>query len=243
MSNTVASLVRSHILGSGVKKAVMMYLADRASDDGSGVWTSKANISNDTEYGIRTVQNIIKEFCDRGLLIEVGKRSCRNGFTYEYRINLGAISALNLTRAGDAPVRERHPTPAGGAPHGVQEVHPNHPLTIHEPPIETARERPGRKVALPLDWILSVKNLEDARDHSFTDQEISHEADQFRDHHHARGTTFKDWDAAWRTWLRNARRFQGNRGLVSGPGSAQHRQAGGLAGAAIRRRARRDLSR
>jgi hypothetical protein len=28
-----------------------------------------------------------------------------------------------------------------------------------------------------------------------------------RDHHAARGTKFRDWEAAWRTWLRNAPRF------------------------------------
>ena len=29
----------------------------------------------------------------------------------------------------------------------------------------------------------------------------------FRDHHIAKGSTFKDWDAAFRTWLRNAVKF------------------------------------
>lgn len=30
------------------------------------------------------------------------------------------------------------------------------------------------------------------------------ELEHFRDHHTARGTTMIDWDAAWRTWCRNA---------------------------------------
>lgn len=33
------------------------------------------------------------------------------------------------------------------------------------------------------------------------------EADQFRDHHTAKGEPMADWDAAFRTWLRNAVRF------------------------------------
>ena len=36
MSNLVASLVQRRRIGSGVKKAVLMYFADRSSDDGSG---------------------------------------------------------------------------------------------------------------------------------------------------------------------------------------------------------------
>ncbi len=33
------------------------------------------------------------------------------------------------------------------------------------------------------------------------------EVEAFRDHHTARGTKFKDWDAAFRTWMRNAVQF------------------------------------
>lgn len=30
---------------------------------------------------------------------------------------------------------------------------------------------------------------------------------QFLDHHRAKGSTFKDWTAAWRTWMSNAQRY------------------------------------
>lgn len=33
------------------------------------------------------------------------------------------------------------------------------------------------------------------------------EAAAFVDYHQARGTTFKDWSAGWRTWQRNAKKF------------------------------------
>lgn len=33
-------------------------------------------------------------------------------------------------------------------------------------------------------------------------------AEQFRDHHTSRGTVFKDWEAAWRNWFRNAVKFE-----------------------------------
>lgn len=41
------------------------------------------------------------------------------------------------------------------------------------------------------------------------------EAAKFRDHHTAKGSRFKDWDAAFRTWLRNAAEF-GARGHGGG---------------------------
>ncbi len=33
------------------------------------------------------------------------------------------------------------------------------------------------------------------------------ELPNFLDHHHAKGSSFRDWSAAWRTWQRNAHRF------------------------------------
>jgi hypothetical protein len=37
------------------------------------------------------------------------------------------------------------------------------------------------------------------------------EADQFRDHHAAKGSTFKDWNRAFNTWLRNAQQWSPSR--------------------------------
>ena len=37
--------------------------------------------------------------------------------------------------------------------------------------------------------------------------DIAEQLCAFSDHHAAKGTTFKDWQAAFRTWLRNANRF------------------------------------
>lgn len=42
------------------------------------------------------------------------------------------------------------------------------------------------------------------------------ELEQFRDHHIARGTVMKDWDAAFRTWLRNAVKYAGRTPVPAG---------------------------
>lgn len=38
--------------------------------------------------------------------------------------------------------------------------------------------------------------------------DLNAELEKFRDHHTAKGTVFKDWDAGFRTWLRNAKEFK-----------------------------------
>ncbi len=144
MSNYVSSLVQRRIIGSSTLKSILIYLADRASDDGSGIWVSKANISNDTEFSKRTVQASIKKLVDQGILYEAGIKKHQNGHTVDYSINLGIVKGLIGTRddekegvqemrASNNGVQESHHTGAGDSPQGVQEIHPNHPSTDLEP--------------------------------------------------------------------------------------------------------------
>ncbi len=141
MSIEIYSLIKRRIVGSPTKKAILLYMADAASDDGSGIWVSKGNMAADLEMkSKRTVQTNISDLVEAGIVSEVGQRKCRNGFTVEYRINLNTVSCLPPTRARNAPVplyvggagnarvQELHPTGAGDAPLPVQEMHPNHPL-------------------------------------------------------------------------------------------------------------------
>jgi len=41
--------------------------------------------------------------------------------------------------------------------------------------------------------------------------EMPWEWNKFKDHHQAKGSRFVSWDAAWRTWLRNAVDFRTRR--------------------------------
>lgn len=113
LSNLVASIAQRRIVGSATKKSVLMYMAERASDDGSGIWTSKSNMSADTELSKRSIQAAIRDFEDAGIVRQVGTRACKHGFTIEYSINVEALKSLPSTReatgAGDSPVQEIHP--------------------------------------------------------------------------------------------------------------------------------------
>jgi uncharacterized protein YdaU (DUF1376 family) len=83
-----------------------------------------------------------------------------------------------------------------------------------EPPPKTLK----RAVSIPDDWVPSNRNIQDAIDRKFSTEEIDHEAHQFRDHHLAKGTRFRNWDAGWRSWLGNARKFSRDRNLAGKAG-------------------------
>ena len=102
--------------------------------------------------------------------------------------------------------------------------------------VSTKKAPAKRSVAIPQDWVPSDKNIEDAEAQQFSAKEIHNEADKFRDYHLAKGTTFKDWDAGWRTWLGNARKFAAGRGVAGVSQGGGYGRGGGIAGEVARRR-------
>lgn len=94
MSKHIVSLVYRKKIGSMMRKAVLSYMADRANDDGTGIWCSKGTIANEIEASRQGVINTIKSLLEDGLLAEVGERKCQNGYTMEYRIDLQKVHDL-----------------------------------------------------------------------------------------------------------------------------------------------------
>ena len=111
-------------------------------------------------------------------------------------------------------------------------------LPIDPKPAPKAPKKTRRSI--PPDWVPSDRNVADAVARKFTEQEIDYEAGKFRDFHLARGTLFADWDAAWRTWLGNARQFATPPRVVGFPSSPRGGQGSSLASIAAGRRAGRD---
>lgn len=138
MSKHLVSLVYRKKIGSMMRKAVLSYMADRANDDGSGIWCSKATIANEIEASRQGVISTIKALVEDGLLIEDGQRKCSNGFTIEYRIDVQKLHALafvtgkNLDGSKSVPVKGVDVAPSTTFTPHVNPVDPNLP----KPPLE-----------------------------------------------------------------------------------------------------------
>ena len=141
MSWRVANTCAERKFGSATRKQIIMFLADKASDDGSGIWCSKGTIQRHTELGETTVKRTVREFLKEGILVETGARTCKNGFTVVYRIDLAMVEALEPTAEPEietgstvAPVQSGPGTGATVAGVPGPPRPPNHPKTIHKPP-------------------------------------------------------------------------------------------------------------
>ncbi|MEP4990624.1 MAG: hypothetical protein ABJV68_23450 [Paracoccaceae bacterium] len=141
MSWRVANTCAERKFGSATRKQIVRFLADKASDDGSGIWCSKGTIQRHTELGETTVKRTVREFLKEGILVETGARTCKNGFTVVYRIDLTEVEALEPTlepeiETGATVTPVQSGTGTGATVAGVPGPPrpPNHPKTIHKPP-------------------------------------------------------------------------------------------------------------
>lgn len=72
MSWKVVTKVRERRFGNAYRKAVMICLADRASDNGAGIWLGNKGIARETEISLNTVKKILRDFVDEGLIEDAG---------------------------------------------------------------------------------------------------------------------------------------------------------------------------
>lgn len=71
---------------------------------------------------------------------------------------------------------------------------------------EKPKRQPKRRpeCELPEGWVPNDRNIQDAQKKGLTDAQIDREAEQFRNWHGSKQSRYRDWDAAWRTWIGNA---------------------------------------
>lgn len=210
----MSAIFESKTLGP-TERLIMLALADHADDDGR-CYPSILRLCARTGLSERAVQTNVKTLTEKGylkVLVGGGKGNANLYFVspnpaanapYEAQNPAASAPRRKCTPAADAPKTPHllRSNPAADAPEPSG--------TTIEPSIEAApRRRRKPELPIPEGWVPNEKNLEDARKLNLTEQEIRHEASQFRDRHLAKGSLFRDWDAAWRTWLGNIGKFSG----------------------------------
>lgn len=217
MSRKVATLVYAKQAGSMARKAVLAYFADRANDDGSGIWTAKQRIADEIECSKQTVITTVKALLADGLISETGRRPNGNGYTVEYTINLAAVEALPVSKRDVEGVQiltgqeldgSTSLTARGQA--ALPKPSMNRPNQKKASPPSGAR---ARATAVPTNFLPEPKagSITAKAMAAWPPGEVEEQVEHFVDHHTAKGTVSKDWQASWRTWVKNWKAFNGNR--------------------------------
>lgn len=218
----------------GPPKVTLMRLADFA-DDAGLCWPSIDRVADEGGISARTAQTAVQYLQHIGVLILVTKGGGR-GRPTKYRIDLERVRQLHPISAGNGAaetVYEPHPLPET-----VQDTHEKGAADAGkgaapapELSIEQSKERPRiaktRKracAAISIDWQPDQQDRGHAAERFATwaqrtglpSPDVDVEAERFRNHHLAKGSTMADWHAAWRTWCGNACTFAERRGRPNG---------------------------
>lgn len=97
MSILLMSRIFRQPMGGATRKALAVRLADFADDEGRGIWPSVERLSAETELSERTVQRLLSDFVNEGILILVKKASGRPGEANRYDFNLERLFSAPRT--------------------------------------------------------------------------------------------------------------------------------------------------
>lgn len=179
----------------------------------------------------------------RSSLIEGGKIQASGGFLTNYRafMELEKLSKYQDKQSKNRSNPNKNNDLASPAKHHTEPEPYNKDTKASlfgdladQPPPKKPKKRACQ---IPENWVPNEKNIAHALSKNFTEQEIKDEADRFRDHKLQNATTHVDWDAAWRTWISNARRFSGGRGVAGTAYGGGRGQSGSIASVVARRHA------
>ena len=117
------------------------------------------------------------------------------------RIDEELAHVIEISNKRSAIAQQKHSKPSAN----VYTLHTSHPL---------AKANGARKRAstFPENFLLSDERRAVADRHGIPAVRVAGVFEHFRDHHTAKGSLMKDWDAAWRTWCKNDQKFGGRNG-------------------------------
>jgi DNA-binding Lrp family transcriptional regulator len=223
VSNHLISETYKRQVGSMARKAVMVLLADKASDDGTGIWASKQRMAEEIGASKQTIIATIKSLRADGLIAEIGQRKSPNGYTVEYAINVTALRRLpvvkshqddqseSLTGQAALPVKEADPTGQAALPDQSSTLTQT-PLNPPEPTKD--KNTQTRAHVLPANWWpreFGANTQSRAVVDGWPPGELERQVEHFTAHHRGKGNRFTDWQDAWSTWALNSRRFGNGR--------------------------------
>lgn len=220
MSIKVMTAVFERYPFGGGEMLLALALADHASDDGTRVYPGVKALADKTRQSERTVQYQLRRMQESGWLILVGQGHGGRSMHAEYRISLDWIKGAEI-----APFQKGATDDIKGAIHDtkgcnltqerVQPIAPanNRHRTINEPSLNRLapvaadappKQKTSRACTLPEKFEPDATGMDLASELGLS---VAAEQAAFADHHTANGSTFKDWQAAFRTWLRNSAKF------------------------------------
>lgn len=198
---------KQHIKPSSLK-FVLVALADNCTHDGLA-WPSLKALSEKTGQDRKTIIASLDKLELMGIIADSGKRVGATGQVKVYR--------FNSTENGTVPKTEQYRFSRETVPfipdNSTENGTRNLKGTVKEPSISNVVAIPSKKsekkkpTSVPKDFEVTAEMFDWAVAEGVNETRVRTETEQFIDRNKAQGSTYIDWNAAWRTWMRNAVKF------------------------------------
>jgi len=199
------SIIPEWVLDANVSdRAIRVYsiMARYADNETLQAFPSRETLAKRAQCHWRSIDRAIDELVNLGAIT---KQHRRNGESYQSNIYTLRRVLPQVSPPTDTTVRgvltpQSLPTDTGG----------NLTITTELEPENDIRKRAQ---SIPEDWQPSEKLRTDCEE-KFPTLIIANEVEAFIDFHISKGSVFKDFDRAFRTWCRNATRYQKPRTVI-----------------------------
>ena len=190
------------------EKIVLLALADQANDEGRQCWPSVETIMRRSGQGERTVRRALSSLEEKGHLT----RNHRINDSTQYHLH----PCQNGTPAKSAPVPK--PTVRGA------KLAPKPPVTTipqKASPSSGKRTTPAKPtmslIADDFEPVMKPGSITATTVDGWPPGRLADELEHFVDHHTTKATLSADWQASWRTWVKNSKKWEPRHGnTVSG---------------------------
>jgi hypothetical protein len=211
MSVRVMSHVWEHSDARLGARLVLLAIADFANDSGMA-WPSVETLAAKSRLSSRQVQRILRQLVNDGDLTlheNAGPHGCH---LYQIALAGDKSSGRQIVR-GDKSSVKGVTNRTGGVTNPTKNVSKMSPEPSIEPSLEPSgepldrrkRSTPRRGTQVPDTFPIDERWVQWADDNGFSVDQLRAQVPQFLDFYRAKGETRKDWDASFRTWMRNAR--------------------------------------
>jgi len=178
-------------------RAVRLYavLARYADSETHKAYPSRDTLAQRLRCSTKSVDRAAQELLDA------------QAMSKKQRHNSSIVYTLNVVRGGG------HGSPGGWTPvsRGVDTGVELTRTTELEPQNNIPKTKNAK--SLPDGFVPSAAIMESFGE-KYSGLDFDETLEAFVDHHTAKGSRFKDWDAAFRTWCRNAKRWDGPRTVI-----------------------------
>jgi hypothetical protein len=203
MSVKAMSWVWEHSGATGAARLVLLALADHAGADGGDAFPSVARLAERTKLTERGVRKALRCLVDSAEIVVEHGSGPRGTNRYRMLFTPEQGSPLNGVQVNCVP------DPLNGVPKTPERGSAEPSLTVTNRP--KARRRPETPAPDSLPITDSMRAWAIRNRISVL---LEPETERMLDYHRANDKRFRDWTAAWRTWMTNTKRFGSPNGFA-----------------------------